>query len=287
MAEPAPAFGGRLEHPAADTRDYAFSFAIPTTSELPADFALAPAPDPLLAGVFLPGDRGNAPRVLLIGPSEMIVASHPDAAEPLCRVPLENLVELESGRVLLGGWLSLTWRGGRKLLAYSNAHRKHVEAALTVLLDRWLPASGTGVPDDCREFGEPLPLKFSNALAGDLLGDEPVRARVWLPAARAARRWTLRRDSRRLAGNLLAVTPRRMLWIEERYRGRYVRYGTAAHSAPWNEVSGVRFSGEEYGDGIEVHFRSADCWRIAVRQQDARAACAFAGTVRRMLDERA
>ena len=114
-----------------DSRQYIFSFAIDSLSGIPADFTEPFDLETVLAGVFLPRDdagwlgRQKYPaRVLLLTEREMVVAAHPSAREPLVRVPLGVIRTVECGRILLLGWIALTWDGGQETVAVQHAYQR-------------------------------------------------------------------------------------------------------------------------------------------------------------------
>ena len=147
-----------------DSRQYRFSFAIPALSQVPADFVLPPDLGPFDAGVFLPRDdvdwlgrRRYPARILLLSGREALVVPHPAAGEPTIRVPLDRIERIEWGRILLIGWIVLTWNGGHILLQYNTRARGPVEKCLRTLQDRWLPATPATRP-------RPQPLSVNRSI---------------------------------------------------------------------------------------------------------------------------
>jgi len=247
-----------------DSRQYRFTFAIEALSQVPPDFVLPHDFRACDAGVFLPrgdvdclGRRRYPARILLLSDREAMVAPHPSAGEQPARVSLDRIERVEWGRILLTGWIVLTWDGGQILLPYNTRARGPVEKCMKTLQDRWLPAAlARPAPPTCA-FGEPLDLKFDYARSAELIAGETVLAQFFQP------------------GDLLIVTSRRLLWITERHKGSYGRYGTVSHSARLSSIAEVR-------GGLEIAFRSGDPWHIPVREYQKQEASKFEAAVHSM-----
>jgi len=228
---------------------------------LPPDLA------PFDAGVFLPRDdagwlgrRRYPARILLLSGREAIVVLHPSAGEQPVRVPLDSIERLEWGRILLTGWIALTWDGGQLRLPYNTRSRGPVEKCFRTLEDRWLPASARSAPF-AGAFGEPLDLKFEYAWSAEQLAGEAASAQFFQPPP---------------AGDLLLVTSRRLLWITERRDGRHERFGTVSHSARLPSITGLSCAWTEREGRLEIAFRSGDPWQIPLRESQNEHAQSFA-----------
>jgi hypothetical protein len=254
-----------------DSRQYRFSFAVETLAQVPDDFVLPPDLATFDAGVFLPRDdsdwlgrRRYPARILLLGDREALVVSHPAAGEPQVRVPLDGIERLEWGRILLTGWVALTWNGGQIQLPYNTRARGAVEKCIRTLEDRWLPAKPAQQAPFAAAFGEPLDLKFEYARSAEQLPGEVPLAQFFQPPP---------------AGDLVLVTSRRLLWITERRKGRYERYGTVSHSARLASIAGVRRIWDDKRDGLEIAFRYGDAWHIPLRENEKQEAQRFAAAL--------
>ena len=275
-----------------DSRQYIFSFAIGSLSELPADFTGLPDLGALRAGVFLPRDnadwlgrRDYPARVLLLTEQEVVVDAHPAEREPLLRVPIERIQSVECGRILLLGWFVLTWQGGQKRLPYNTRTRGPVEQYMKTFKDQWLPAVSGQQSQRCEVFGEPPTLKFEYARSAELLPGETVLVQFFHPAVCHARGWSIFRREHWFAGDLLMATSRRLLWITDRYKGRYECYGTTSLSAPLESISDVESGMAVLGTGLKIDFRSGHSWHIPFRETDEREARKFERAIRRVLNE--
>jgi len=263
-----------------DSRQYIFSFAIETLSLVPTDFVLPPDVRSLRAGVFLPqaepdwiGRRKYPARILLLTEREVVVVAHPAAGEEPLRLPLDRLERIEWGRILLTGWIVFIWDSGQKQLLYNTRARGPVEKFMRTFQDRWLPSrprADAGLPS---VFGAPLNVKFEYARSSELvLGDMPF-AQFFQPAVCGTRRLLWFRRKRWSPGDLVAATPRRLLWITERRHGRYERYGTVSHWAPLTMVAEVQCARIERASEMRITFGSGGSWRIPLgeNEEEARA----------------
>ena len=273
-----------------DSRQYRFTFAIEALSQVPPDFVLPPEFRAFDAGVFLPrgdvdwlGRRRYPARILLLSDREAMVAPHPAAGELPVRVSLDRIERVEWGRILLTGWIVLTWDGGQISLPYNTRARGPVEKCMKTLQDRWLPAAPARPAPPTWAFGEPLDLKFEYARSAELIDGEAPLAQFFQPAVRGLRRrsWFRRNDSS--AGDLVLVTSRRLLWITERHKGSYGRYGTVSHSTRLSSIAGVRCVWTQRAGSLEIAFRSGDPWHIPVREDQKQEARRFEAAVRSML----
>ena len=249
-----------------DSRQYRFTFAIEALSQVPPDFVLPPEFRAFDAGVFLPrgdvdwlGRRRYPARILLLRDREAMVAPHPAAGEQPVRVSLDRIERVEWGRILLTGWIVLTWDGGQINLPYNTRARGPVEKCMKTLQTRWLP-SARQTPA-AGAFEEPLDLKFEYARSAELLDGEVPLAQFFQPPP---------------GGDLVLVTSRRQLWITERHKGSYGRYGTVSHSASLSSIAEVR-------GGLEIAFHSGDAWRIPVREDQKEEAQKFEVAICSML----
>jgi hypothetical protein len=275
-----------------DSRQYRFSFAIPALSQVPADFVLPPDLGPFNAGVFLPRDdvdwlgrRRYPARILLLSGREALVVPHPAAGEPTIRVPLDRIERIEWGRILLTGWVVLTWDGGHVQLPYNTRARGAVEKCVRTLQDRWLPALPIHQPSSTAAFGEPLDLKFGYARSAELLTGEAPLAQFFEPAVRGTRRFFWFRRNHWPAADLVLVTPRRLLWITERNKRRYERYGTVSHSARLASIAGVRCVRTGEDGGLEIAFYSGDTWHVPVQEDREEEASRFEAAMRKIVGQ--
>jgi hypothetical protein len=273
---PVPILGGGV-----DSRQYRISFAIETLSQVPADLVLPSGLGAFDAGVFLPraeadwlGRRRYPPRILLVSGHEAWVVTHPAAGEQPVRLPLDRIERVEWGRILLTGWIVLTWDCGQVKLQYNTRARAPVEKCIRTIEDRWLPAAPTGAKLSAEVFGRPLDLKFKYAWSAEQLAGESPLAQFFQPAVQG---------NTSSAGDLVLVTSRRLLWITERREGKYERYGTVCHSARVSSIEGVRCLWTKRRGDLEIAFRSGDQWHVSLREDQEQEAHRFETLVGRTL----
>jgi len=124
-------------------------------------------------------------------------------------------------------------------------------------------------------LGAQLDIKFANALEAELDPAETVCLQVFQPPEELpAARWWLPRH-RRLPGDLLALTDRRLLWITDRENGFRSRYGSIAQYAPLHAVSHIALA----PDILQVDLNGSTAWRVPVAPAYLRAAGELANLV--------
>jgi hypothetical protein len=266
-----------------DSREYVCGFTITRPAEVPADFELrAPAPD-FIAGVFLPrsdpdwlGRRAYPARILLLAAGELWVFAHPSAKEREICIPLRDLDSIECGRIILVGWITLRSPGVERTLRYNRRSRQPVEKFLAALRDRWLVYGEQTEAAPCRDYGADLDIKFGNAQATEIAGDrERPLIRFFQPAIKEMRRRVLRYEICS-AADLIVLTNGRILWISDRRKTSYERYGAISRSAPLAALGQIRLVFIAGQPHIEVLLLSGEVWRAPVSVGYADEARAFA-----------
>ena len=118
-------------------------------------------------------------------------------------------------------------------------------------------------PCDSHEvrLGERLDIKFANALEAELDSAERVQLQVFQPPEERApkRRWL--RRTRPGAGDLLALTDRRLLWITDREKGFRSRYGSIASYTPFDAATNVALT----ADHLQVDLPGGVAWHVPVK----------------------
>ena len=273
-----------------DSRQYRFSFGMEALSQVPPDFVLPSDLGILDAGVFLPRDdvdwlgrRRYPARILLLCDREVLIVPYPGAGEALVRVSLDRIERIEWGRILLTGWITLTWDRGQMQLRYNTRARGPVEKCMKRIEDNWLPPTPVPQTPSADIFGEPLNLKFAYAREAEhLIGETPV-AQFFQPAVPRSRRFLWFRRKHWMPGDLVLATSRRLLWITERHKGTYERYGTVSHSARLPSIAGMGCVWTERGGVLEIAFHSGEPWHVPLREGQRHEAGRFEAAVRRML----
>ena len=128
-----------------------------------------------------------------------------------------------------------------------------------------------------------LDIKFTNALARELDTGEIVVMQIFQPPKELrSGSWLLSRR-RSIAGDLLALTGRRLLWITDRERGYYSRFGSIASYAPIDAVVSIGLTSGRGGDMLQVDLNSGSAWQFPMasesREGRRRIADGFAATL--------
>jgi len=262
------------ERPAIDSRDYIVAFELGSIDDCPPDFELPPGLAGFDTGLFLPrGDpdwfRRSAypPRVLLLKDGALSVVSHPSAGEQPCRWPLEQISWVESGHMLLKGWLRFTGSGFDYTVRYNTRGLRSVLWFMGQFRNQWL-RSGEPSGSSAVHLGSGLDIKFSNALARELDSGESIVAQVFqAPRAVRSKSWLLP-YRRWIAGDLLALTSRRLLWITDRDRGSYSRYGSIASYARCDAVLNICLTSGRSGRILQVDLHSGSAWKVPIASEN-------------------
>jgi len=252
-----------LTSPEVDSRHYVFALPLHSPEDIPRDFGYR-RQDDFLAGVFLPRDdpdwfgrSGYPARLLLLFEGHVAIVPHPKSPKAApTYLGLEDVEAVESGQALLVGWIRLHSRQTADV-PYNRRTSAPVERWLQALRHRLCPKPDVP-PRACHMVGDPLDIKFTNALAAESEAGEQA-ATVWFkaPVARSVGTWIF---SRRTTGpgHLIAAMSDRLLWLTDRMgRGRE-RYGYVATYAPLRHIE--NFSIEP--DMATVTLKSGIRWEV-------------------------
>jgi len=203
------------------------------------------------------------PRILLLRDGALLIISHPSTGEPLRRCAMEQITSVESGHMLLNGWLRFTGPDFNYTVRYNTRGFRSVFRFMRRFREKLLRGAQPRGTSEVR-IGDNLDIKFGNALAVELDSGEVVRMQVFQPPTEVrSRSWLLPRR-RWIAGDLLALTSRRLLWITDRERGSYSRYGSIASYAPFDAVLSIGLTSWRDGRILQVDLNSGSAWRIPI-----------------------
>jgi hypothetical protein len=263
-----------------DSRQYIFAYLIQSEHDLPADFPVPLSGAGFNLGLFLPGGDGkrfgrssHPPRILLLSGDRLVLLTHPSYNQPPLPIPIANIEFFEAGQMLLLGWLRFMTPESNIVLAYNTRSRHRVHEFLRVLMDAYLPEIPCAGHGDPVLFGPSLDIKFTNCLSEALDRSEWVRARLFSPPFEASRRWGPLRINSHAAGDLVALTSRRVVWITDRWNGRYERYGSIIRTAPVHALTATHCFRTEKDRNLILSFRGGASWSIPLsseRYEDAR-----------------
>ena len=272
--------------PEVDSRQYIFAYLIRSLEDVPADFPIPAGDGGFRLGLFLPRDepdwfgRSSYPtRIVLLSGGAIVVLPHPKTREPVIRIPLQRLLFVEAGHILLTGWLRLVEESTDHKFPYNTRSVRPVEEFLRILREEYLPGTLDMSPRGPLGFGEPLDLKFRNAEYFELDAGERVLFRFFSPATKKIRKhWIFRWESW-VPGDLVALTNRRVLWVTDRVQERYAAYGTVTRSAPVRGLSQLTCQRTAEDCALLVTFSSEASWRIPLPLERQAETHRFAGEV--------
>ena len=284
-----------MKTPEIDSRDYIVAFELHSIEDCPPDFQLSSTVQGFDAGLFLPRDdpdwRGRSaypPRVVVLCSGQLIIVAHPSAHEPAWECPLRDLECLESGHMLLKGWLRFVGKAFEKTISYNTRGYPSVFRFMYRLRQEWLGEAGAPLGAGRRMLEpEGLDIKFGNALAYEVDPAETIAATVFQPPrVLRYRRWLLLRH-RWIPGDLIALTSRRLLWITDRDRGSYARYGTIARFARLEAVVDANLEGSVDGYLLTVRLAYGSPWLVSVCPENRQVAEKFIAALQARKDHHA
>ncbi len=265
-----------------DSRDYIVAFELHSPDDCPRDIHLPSAVAGFDTGLFLPRDDPDwfgrssfPPRVLLLKGSVLYIVSHPSAGKAPAEYAIEQISSLESGHMLLKGWLRFTGSGIDHTVRYNTRGFRSVVGFMQRFRKKFLDDAGpNSVPEVC--FGAGLDIKFGNALTREVdLGEKATAQFFQPPKELKSNRWLIRRR-RWLPGDLLVLTGRRLMWITDRDRGSCARYGSMVSYTPLRMVRTVELASGPTGNTLRVELPGDYCWRIPIASSSRQQADDFA-----------
>jgi len=252
-----------------DSREYRFGFVIGTKQHAPEDFPVPEDWEGFRTALFLPRDDAGwfgrspyPPRMVLLSREALEVRGHPHYKEETTRFKLAELDFVETGHILLLGWLRVVAAQSERLLPYNMRSWAAVERFLAHLREEYAPPAPALGFCDSRMCGEPLDLKFKYARARELAPEERVACQLFSPAVRHVGKWGILRHEFWEPADLVLMTERRIMWISDRHHGRHQRYGTVTRYAPVQSLTGVACPGQGGSFELCIALGSAASWRI-------------------------
>jgi hypothetical protein len=259
--------------PAVNSRDYIVALELRSKDDCPADFVLPPSLAGFDAGLFLPrgdsdwfGRPSYPPRILLLAGAALHIIPHPSAGEPPRQCALEQISSVESGHMLLKGWLRFTGPAFDHTIRYNTRGIPTVLRFMRRFRGQWLRGAEPCATPEIHPGAAP-DIKFGNALARELDSGETVLMQFFRPPSEVkSRTWWLPRR-RWMAGDLLALTARRLLWITDRERGCYSPYGSIASYAPLDAVLRIGLTSGRGGDILQVNLNNGPVWQFPMASE--------------------
>lgn len=255
-----------------DSRTYIFIFPVNTSADVPVDFRSSLQDRAFERGVFLPQDDTNwftrppdfPARLLLLDNRRLSIVPHPTADEPIVDLALDELVQLETGNILLFGWIEFNTRTASYRLIYNTRGSDPVDDFIGTVRRRWLRRPRKIEATRPKVFGQELDIKFRNLLHDSLDPDEAVLLQYFTPVIRHRRRLFVFRRTEYRPGHLIALTSAdRILWLTDEHRGRCERYAGIAVSAPASLLVGSVVTSSPDHQDFGINFKGGKPWQFS------------------------
>jgi hypothetical protein len=265
----------------ADSRDYVIAYEIHSNDGVPPDFCASSTLPRFDAAVFLPrgdpqvfGRSSPPPRLLALTGDRLTILPHPSANEQAQVLALQRLCFIESGHVLLRGWLRFTGQDFDRNMFYNRRGTEPVEKFLAKVRANFLGTTGGAGGNARIDLGDPLDFKFRRALEQELTFDEAARGVLFRPVREFER--TLFRSRRRWPADLIALTSKRLLWITDLDGSGHAYYGSIARYAAARNIAQIRRTREGAKWILRVDFHCPEQhWRIPLAEEHYESAAWF------------
>lgn len=257
-----------------DSRAYVFIYPIRTNADIPHDFPQEVRTRSFDTGVFLPQDDSNwftrppkyPVRLLLLEGRCLHVIPHPTSGQSPVELKLDELLQLETGTLLLLGWLKFTTRDGVQEIVYNTRGSRPVEKFLVLLRRVWLSTLPLVQSAHTEAYGDELDIKFRNAVHFELDEREIAVVQYFQAPIRTEKRFLFFRRVEWRPGNLVLLTSmNRLLWITDQYRERRELYASSSFSALASSLRSVTVEdvvGRQY---LAISFSYGNSWRFPVQ----------------------
>jgi hypothetical protein len=258
-----------------DSRTYRFIYPLLTNADIPSDFPKEVRERSFEAGIFLPQDDSNwftrppqfPARLLLLEEQALSIIPHPTSGQGPVTISWRDLIQLETGYILLLGWMKFTTHNGVHELLYNTRASRPLEKFLSLLRQRWLRH------DDTRHIevspvlvGEALDIKFRNLMHFEMDPEEKVIVQFFQPPVKTETKYFLLRRISCLPGHLLLLTSEsRLLWITDDYRQTRELYAGISRSAPARVFRNCCLELVKEQLHLVLSFEADPVWYIPVR----------------------
>lgn len=275
-----------------DSREYRLIYTVHTNSDIPTDFPKEVRHCRFEAGVFIPQDDSNwytrppkfPARLLLLQEKSLWIVSHPTSGQPDIDILLADLTQLETGCILLFGWMKFTTSTGVYEIVYNTRASRPLEKFVSLLRERWLGENGSRrVEASLIMLGRELDIKFGNQLHFELNREEKILVQYFQPAMKLEGKLFFVRRVSWLPAHLLVLTSGgRILWITDDYRRSREFYAGINRSAPVRVFESCRLEVLHERLHLVICFVGDNVWCIPVRTA-AENASAFAQALQEQL----
>ena len=224
-------------------------------------------------GVFLPQDDTNwfarvpayPARLLLLSDRQLSIVAHPSSGQPAVDLPFDELVQLETGNILLLGWIQFSTSTAIYRLVYNTRASRPLDDFIAAVRRRWLSGTRHVQTAPARVFGHELDIKFRNLLRCSLDREEAVLLQYFMPPLEYKTRRLILLETEFRAGHLLALTSdNRILWLTDEHRGRCERYAGIAVSAPAWLLHSCKVNRSAAGYDLKLEFKAGASWEFCI-----------------------
>ncbi|HEY7307312.1 MAG TPA: hypothetical protein VH601_24525 [Bryobacteraceae bacterium] len=254
-----------------DSRQYIFIYPLKTNTDVPADFPREFRSRPFESGIFLPQDDSNwftrAPaRLLLLQERSFFIVPHPSSGLPPVEIKLDDLLQFETGCILLLGWMQFIARSEVHHLIYNTRGSRPLETFLGRLKRRWLENLPRLPKTTTEAYGDQLDIKFRNSVHFELEGEEASLMQYFQAPIRLEKKILLFRREDWRSGNVVFLTSmNRLVWITDQHRRRRELYASISRSVPsWLFENCTIEVNPEGLPHFVMLFRSGLEWRIPI-----------------------
>jgi hypothetical protein len=252
-----------------DSRCFASVFPLSNASDLPRDFELAEDLARFSFGVFLPlfetapARPPHPPTAILLYPCQVVIAAR--GARPRI-IPLSNLQYVEYGHFLLQGWIGFITNGRMNRFPFNTVKRHAIDELMRRLTTTWAPENYS-LPASHGAPAVDLDLKFRYAEADARGPRETILTRIFSRTRVSSSQVLDGRPPHRNAGDYLAITSRRLLWITERNRGCYEPHGSILRFAPLKNLTDIFVHCSGRNSGLFCRLKGGTLWYIPLESQ--------------------
>jgi hypothetical protein len=243
-------------------------------ADFPADVQVPQAERGFIVALFLPQETPGRfsssaypAHILVLFPDLVVVAAHPSVQRLEHWIPIDHIVWMESKRYLLDGALTLQTREHRYTYQFNARDSHAVDEFLAPLRARIMPQARQKKVAAPTAYGASLDLKFTHAERTWLEPNEKLRLRFFSPPVQHSRGRLLFRKVEWSAGDYVAFTNHRILWLTDRNGPLRDAYGITLLESPLSRMSKLSVTSEGDSGRLEIVFDPGLAWHIPVRAE--------------------
>ena len=196
---------------------------------------------------ILPFARRTTPqRTLLITDEQIIIVETEDAAPNTIVIPVQNIIYIGLGVILLYAYLELVWVHNDQIntikIEFNSVGESIIRSQITrtrTILVRQHSTAGRG---KLASIMHGFPFKFQGYLGYSLLRNEQLLGAVYQPALRDSHRW---RRTYLSPNRVVAVTDRSLIILEDPDSGPVSQYGIVTRFIPMSRIQEITFDHEQ------------------------------------------